>query len=406
MAVDDDGDVRGQTSVKVLHVIPSVAPCRGGPSEAVLAMTRSLNRHGITADIVASTDNGPVVMEVPTGRFIDHEGARVCFLPRWSPKVGALREFQYAREFSPWLEQHLRDYDCLHVHAVFSFFSTRAMQMARRAGKPYLVRPLGQLDAWSLRQSALRKQLYLALIERTNLRGAAAVHVTSEGEAASVRALLPASRVEVIPHGVDARPVIEDARARLRGEFGIKAEGSVLLFLSRWHRKKNIDVLLDALALMKSEPWTLVLAGSTDDAELETQVRSQIAALGLSDRVICPGHVRGESKDVLLQGADMFVLPSSSENFGIAVAESLVSGTPVLVSPGVDLATVVRELNGGRVCQPKAETLAETLRAMLRDVAGFDARTRQRLRTAAEAKFSWAANAAALERLYTSVIHA
>lgn len=389
--------------MKVLHVIPSVAPCRGGPSEAVLAMTRSLNRHGIMADIVASTDNGQTVLDVPTGRFIEHEGARVCFLPRWSPGVGALREFQYAREFSPWMEQHMRDYDCLHIHAVFSFFSTKAMQMARRAGKPYVVRPLGQLDAWSLKQSALRKQLYLALIEKANLRGASAVHVTSEGEAASVRALLPESRVEVIPHGVDARPVIADARARLRSEFEIQAEGPVLLFLSRWHKKKNIDVLLDALALMKMEPWTLVLAGSTDDAELETQVRAQIVSLGLSDRVVCPGHVRGESKDVLLQGADAFVLPSSSENFGIAVAEALVSGTPVVVSPGVDLATVVRELNGGHVCEPKAEPLAEGLRAVLRDAVSFDAEAKQRLRAAAEAKFAWSANAAALEQLYASV---
>lgn len=389
--------------MKVLHVIPSVAPCRGGPSEAVLAMTRSLNRNGITADIVASNDAGPTVLDVPTGQFINHEGARVCFLPRWSSSVGALREFQYAREFSSWLEQHMRDYDCVHVHAVFSYLSTRAMQMSRRAGKPYIVRPLGQLDAWSLQQSALRKRLYLALIERANLQGAAVVHVTSEAEAMSVRVLLPQARVEVIPHGVEARPIIAEAKARLRSELKLLGDAPVLLFLSRWHKKKNIDVLLDALQSMKSEPWTLVLAGSTDDAELATRIREQIAVLGLSDRVVCPGHVRGELKDVLLQGADVFVLPSASENFGIAVAEALVSGTPVLVTPGVDLSAAVRELNGGRVCEPNAGAIAEVLRAMLADAVMLSTEQRQRLRKAAAARFSWDACAQKLARVYDDI---
>jgi glycosyltransferase involved in cell wall biosynthesis len=286
---------------------------------------------------------------------------------------------------------------------MFSYLSTRAMQMARRARKPYIVRPLGQLDAWSLRQSALRKRLYLALIERANLQGAAAVHVTSEAEAMSVRALLPRARVEVIPHGVEARPIIVEAKSRLRTELKLQGDAPVLLFLSRWHKKKNIDVLLNALQSMKSEPWTLVLAGSTDDVELAARVREQVAALGLNDRVVCPGHVRGELKEVLLQGADVFVLPSASENFGIAVAEALVSGTPVLVTSGVDLSVAVRELNGGRVCEPNVGAIAETLRAMLADAVMLSTEQRQRLRAEAEARFSWDANAAALEHLYASV---
>jgi glycosyltransferase involved in cell wall biosynthesis len=111
--------------------------------------------------------------------------------------------------------------------------------------------------------------------------------------------------------------------------------------------------------------------------------------------------VSGEAKDTLLQGADVFVLPSASENFGIAVAEAMVSGLPVLVTSGVDLAKTVQTLHAGRVCEPEVNAIAEGLRAMLQAPASYD--QREQLRSAAAAHFSWAQNAQALNRLYSSL---
>jgi len=99
-------------------------------------MTRALGAQGVEADIVTTNDNGAALLPVETGSMLDHAETRVCFLPRWSPGVAALREFQYAAAFSPWLRAALPNYDGLHVHAVFSYVSTRAMMIARATGVP------------------------------------------------------------------------------------------------------------------------------------------------------------------------------------------------------------------------------------------------------------------------------
>lgn len=389
--------------MRVLHVIPSVATCRGGPSEAVLAMARALNRNGVHADVLTTDDDGPGRMDVPTGEFVTHRDARVLFLPRWSPPVKPLREFRYASALGPWLKAHIDDYDCLHVHGLFAYLSSHAMHIARAAHKPYIQRPFGLLDPWSLQRSALKKRIYFALGEWRNLQAAAAIHCTSENETAHVRDLLPQSRAVTIPHGADPRPEVPEAAARLRAAYGVAESSPVILFLSRWHPKKNIELLIESLANMQAQPWTLLLAGSTDDAAFEQRVRACIASHGLGGRVICPGHLAGEAKDLALQGADFFVLPSISENFGIAVTESLVCGRPVIVSEGVDLASVVRELNGGAVCQATSASLTQALRDTLAALPAFTAMERERLRLAARQRFSWDANAQALHALYREV---
>jgi glycosyltransferase involved in cell wall biosynthesis len=373
----------------VLHVIPSVAACRGGPSAAVLAMTRALNEVGVEADVVASNDDGPAVLNVTLREFVKYEGARVCFLPRWSPGVGALREFQYSGEFADWFREHAGGYDGVHVHAVFSFFSTRAMQLARGMGLPYIVRPLGQLDPWSLKQKWLKKRLYFAALEGRNVMGAELIHCTSVTEAENVKAVLPGARVEVLPHGVKLPEGVA-----LRGERGAVP---TILFLSRWHPKKNIEVLLAALATMREEAWQLYLAGSAEDGYAGV-VRASIRSYGLEGRVVCPGHVTGDEKARLLSEADVFVLPSASENFGIAAAEALACGLKCVVSTGVDLAPLVRELDGGSVCEPTAPAVADALRRELGRVVD-----RETLAARARTRLSWEKNAESLKALYGEV---
>jgi glycosyltransferase involved in cell wall biosynthesis len=375
--------------MKVLHVIPSVAACRGGPSAAVLAMARHLNVAGVEADIVTTDDDGVGNLNVRHLQFSEFEGTRVNFLPRWSPAVRLLREFQYSADFSRWFRANGKNYDGVHVHAIFSFLSTRAMQLARTMRIPYLVRPLGLLDPWSLKQKWLKKRLYFKVWEAENLRHAAAVHCTSPGERSNVLAVLPRARAELIPHGVDM-PILSTELARVGSEKRI-------IFMSRWHPKKNIPLLLEALAFIRSEPWQLVLAGAAADG-YEYVVREKIVELGLEDRVSCPGHVTGEAKARLLYGSDIFVLPSVSENFGIAVAEAAACGLRCVVTPGVDLAEVVRDLGIGAVCEATAHALAAALSIELRY-------THDRELAAGRARehFSWPRNAQVLSTLYADI---
>lgn len=326
--------------MRVLHVIPSVSALRGGPSVAVVAMAREIRTLGIDCDVLTTDDDGPGRMDAVCGGWREHGGARVWFLPRWTPSgPRALREFAVGRGLDAWLDARMAGYDILHVHALFSHLPSRTMTRARRAGRPYILRPLGLLEDYSLRRSRWKKLLALAAADRANVRRAAAIHWTSDRERV-VSTIARGCPGWVVPLGVDA-PVLPSAREA--------REIPTILFLSRWAPKKRIDLLLDALANLRDRPWRLVLAGSADDGRFGERVREWVAGCGFADRVELPGFLDGERKAAALARADMFVLPSESENFGIAVAEAMAWGLACVVTPGVALADDIAAAGAGWV---------------------------------------------------------
>ena len=198
---------------------------------------------------------------------------------------------------------------------------------------------------------------------------------------------------------IEAFPNIKAYLARIGERFGIGSDQRVLLFLSRWHPKKNIPLLLQALTKLANGPWSLILAGTAEEAQHEADIMTLIDQLGLKHRVHCPGHVVGDDKAMMLGGADVFVLPSVSENFGIAAAEAMVAGLQMVVSEGVDLAPAVRSLRAGSVCTTNDEAaLVQALHEQLH--APPD---RERLRADAGRHFAWEASALKLKNLYAEV---
>ncbi|MBL4670819.1 MAG: glycosyltransferase, partial [Arenicella sp.] len=188
--------------LKVLHVIPSVAACRGGPSKAVIEMVSSLRKHGIDAEIATTNDDGPNNLEVSLNSLIDYSGVPVRFFKRVSLPIAPIREFSYSLSFTRWLSRHITDYDVVHVHAIFSYCSSYAMYLARKKGMPYIVRPIGQLQNWSLQQARAKKKLYLNAVEKANIESASAVHFTAEAEQRESNQEFNL-RGHIIPLGID-----------------------------------------------------------------------------------------------------------------------------------------------------------------------------------------------------------
>ena len=165
--------------MKVLHVIPSVSSVRGGPSEGVLGIARALGNHGVETEIVTTNDNGEKLLDVPLGRQTRYKEVPVRFFSRFSPSVRFLREYAISAGLTEWLWRHIKEYDIVHVHALFSYSTTIAMAISRLKGVPYIVRPNGILCKWSLNQQTLQKNVYLALIERSNINASHMVEFNS-----------------------------------------------------------------------------------------------------------------------------------------------------------------------------------------------------------------------------------
>jgi len=347
-------------SLRILHVIPSVAPCRGGPSKAVIEMVLALRQSGVDAEILTTNDNGAGKLNVITKQVTHYEGVPVRFFNRASPPIRALREFGYAFGFSRWLKDNIHHYDAVHVHAIFSYCSSRAMQIARQQKVPYIVRPIGQLEAWSLEQSKLRKHYYLKFLEQTNLENASCVHFTADSEQAQAEKVLTDLRSQVIPLGLNIPMQLRQAKQKIEKRWKLRHENPTLLFLSRLHRKKGIELLLRALSEPFDHPFQLIIAGE-GDPQYVSELETLIDELGLQKQCQLVGFVQGTEKNLLLQGADLYVLTSYSENFGIAVLEAMASGTAVLVSQEVALSTQVAKSNSGYVCELDIDDIREHL---------------------------------------------
>ena len=350
--------------MKVLHVIPSVAAVRGGPSQAVIEMVRGLRSQDVDAEIVTTNDNGKDLLDVPlyelTDRLEEYANVPIRFFPRFSPNINAVREFAFSGALTTWLWQHITEYDLVHVHAIFSYASTIAMAIARIKNVPYITRPLGQLCEWSLQQSKLRKQIYLNVIERSNLLCSKSLHFTAEQEKTEFNQLGLNIPNFILPHGVYIPTPISDAKTQVREILHILDQRPIVLFMSRIHPKKGLEYLISALSKLKEYNFVLVIAGS-GDPDYVNQIKDLLKTHDICDRTHMIGFVKGETKNLYLQGADIFALTSHSENFGIAAIEALAAGTPVLITDGVAIAPMVKEQAIGYVTQLEVEAIASII---------------------------------------------
>ncbi|MEB3360112.1 MAG: glycosyltransferase [Synechococcales bacterium] len=355
--------------MKVLHLIPSLSPLRGGPSQAILEMVQAQRQQGVEAVIATTNDHGDQTFLAPHGHCIESgsipelagPSVPIWVFPRKLSSPVALREFAIAPTLAPWLWRHLTAFDLVHVHAIFNYPTTLGMAIAQAKGIPYILRPLGSLGRWSLTQGCAKKQIYLRAGGRWLIQNSAALHFTSEQEQQEAGEAGFDAASFVLPHGVVVPVAIADARSWLRRWLRIPDYHQVLLFLSRLHAKKGIEHLIDALEILADVPLTLVIAGS-GEPDYVSQITRRIHQRCLESRVRQVGFVSGDMKHRLLQGSDLFVLPSYAENLGIALLEAMAAGLPVITTPEVAIAPFIQQHRAGVITSPQPADLAIAIR--------------------------------------------
>lgn len=350
--------------MKVLHVIPSVSPIRGGPSYMVFAMIKSLRAQGMDAEVLTTNDNGVNLLDAPLLKRVEYESVPVWFAPRLLPPM---KEFIFSPSATKWLWKNIQSYDVVHIHYLFSYVPTCASVICRIKRIPYVISTHDQLSPWSLSQSCLRKKAYLKLVERRNLQKVSAIHCTAASESDSVKAFGISAPSFIAPLGVDIPEAITDASAKLRKAYDIPSQVPVILFLARLHPKKRLDVLIEAAyqLVQQGEKFHLLIAGAGDRDYCES-LKDSVKALNLCSHISFSGFVQGESKNLALQGSDIFALPSHSENFGIAVAEAMAVHLPVVITPGVKISPEIAVARAGLVVEGEPSLFANAIQTLLR----------------------------------------
>ncbi|MBE9109140.1 glycosyltransferase [Nodosilinea sp. LEGE 07298] len=386
--------------MKVLHVLPSLSYKLGGPTQAALNTVRTLRHLDIDAEIATTNDDESALLDVPTGQQIDYDGVPVWFFSR----LARLKAFIPSIGLTQWMVNNLNKYDIVHTHYLFCYAPTLAARLARQRNIPYVSSTIGQLTPWALQQSQRKKQIYSRLIERPTLNRAAAIHCTTPAEAKDAHCFGVSAPALVLPLGVNPTLVIFDAAARLRDRYSLLPHCTVVLFLSRLHEKKRPDFLLRAFAQLnpKSHGYHLLLAGSGDAAYCD-RLQALAQSLGIADSVTFTGFVSGSDKDLLLQGSDIFALPSYSENFGIAVAEALAATLPVIITPEVQIAPDIAAAHAGLVVPG---SLADWTAALSKLLSSKDWRLElgQNGQRLAQTKYNWPAIAEQLAQAYGDIL--
>lgn len=341
--------------MRVLHVIPSVAERSGGPATAIVPLCRALRDAG-TDVLLVTTNEG--LQQRDTDCLTDYKGVPARFFP---VQLGS--SFKYSRPLAAWLKNNAHDFDVVHVHAVFNHASIAAAGACRNAVVPYVVRPLGTLDPWNMRQKPVRKRVFWLMSGRKMLERSAAVHYTAKAEKEATEGLLRLNHGRVIPLGVETADAakIND----LAQWFPALASQRYVLFLSRLDPKKGLDVLIESFVSLarRSEfsAWRLVIAGD-GPREYVATLKEKAAN---SHRIIFAGWVEGEAKEALLRNAALLALPSRQENFGFCVLEAMARGVPVLLSPQVNLAREIEAADAGWIVE--RDELTNRLAAALAD---------------------------------------
>ena len=386
--------------MKILHVISSLAPRYGGPPKACWEMARAVAQLGHEVSIYTTNQDGPGELAVPLGQPVWQEGVEILYFPIQPPRFWAT-----SVPLALGLRHKIPASDLVHIHSLYFFHSLVAGHYCRQNAIPYLVRPHGTLDPFIYRRHRWRKRLVELLFEHRNIRRATALHFTTAEEQVLAAPYTFDTPGVVVPLGIGADEFAlmpEPGIFRRRHpEIGDKR---IILFFGRVNFKKGLDILAKAFGAVarRRQDVHLVIAGP-DNEGWGARVRTWLGEEGVLGRTTFTGMLLGPDKLAVLRDASMFVLPSYSENFGLAVIETMAAGLPVIISDKVNIWREVESAGAGKVIPCEAGKLTEAILDLL-DKPEMARQMGQQGQALVRDEFQWPDIAVRLQETYAILI--
>ena len=332
--------------IRVLHVAGGVEPELGGPAVAIVNYVRASAAPDVEAHLLVAVD-GPA--ELP-------HGVGITTVRRTGRFRGRAKLWGISIPLALWMTRHASGFDVIVVHGAWLFSSLAGLVAAKLARKPCVMIPHESLTDFDIHKpgSDVRIRAKRA-IERVYAANCGVFIFASEMERTDSLTRGTTARTAVIPC-----PIFEGDRAFAQPRPAKALRTPLRIgFLGRFHPKKQLDVLIEALSLLPSEV-TLIAGGDGPDP-IRAELRTLAANLAVGDRIVWRGFVASRDKDAFFESIDVLVMPSEYESFGVVAAEAMHRGVPAIVSPRTGIAELISSRGGGLIVQPVARTLAEAL---------------------------------------------
>ena len=381
--------------MKVLQVVPSLAPEWGGPVKVVNELAGALEAIGVSSEIISAQGRRvgnpeTVTNDIPIHLFETGPLARL-----WTAHTPGLKKT---------LVRKIPDFDLVHIQELWHYPGYIASKIARSRNVPYIVTIHGELNEWNLQQKRLKKQIYMTAIQRGILQKSAALHAITQAESDRIRQLEIETPVAMIPNGIHTEEFenLPD-RSQFVSRYPELENRMIVLFLGRIQQKKGLDILAQAFGNLARtrDDVRLVVAGPDEDNTL-TEVKTILKSHGALEKAVFPGMLTGEQKLEALSAADIFALTSYSEGFSVALLEALSAGLPLVITDECNFPEV-GDSRAGFVVRPNDSVIASALVSLL-DSADLRREMSENARRLVRSNYTWERIAEKMFTLYGNVI--
>ncbi len=343
--------------MKVLHLIDIIDAKAGGAMRAVLDTCRALNAEGVSSVCIATTGAGDDLSHLQQDYpDVETKVFHRSFPARYSNSIDLIN----------WLATHGKEFDVVEIHCIFSVIAWRVSRFCAKNKIPYIIRPHCSLDPYDLKENhRLIKMLIGPLVIKRMLEKSSLLAFTATLEAERVVSYGARIRKIIVPLPVDLSWEQGDRHA-FHARYNIPVNATTILFLSRIDPKKGLQFLIPALQKVKAsfpKVW-FVLAGS-GDKKYEQKVLKMVESKQIYSFTTITGFLKGKEKRDAFASADLFVLPSLNENFGIVNIEAMNAGVPLMISREVYIYPEVEGAGAGKICEPNVESVEQTLLELL-----------------------------------------
>jgi glycosyltransferase involved in cell wall biosynthesis len=386
--------------VKVLIVVPSIAPLYGGTSKLAIELAEALGESGVEADLITTDADGKHSLDVPIENWIDQGAYRIRYFAR-----SIRNEFKLSYSLTRWLWQHVQDYDVVHLISLFTYPIAIAHWLCRLRGIPYVINPQGMLEPWAMEYKAWKKQIYYNLIEKPALQRTSTIQMLSQAEADGIRSLNLQAPILISPNGIDQREFETPIEAEIfYQQFESLRGKTLILFLGRVDPKKGLDLLAPAFSQVHQQfPNTHLVIAGPDNINFQPTAEHYFEQSGCREAVTFTGMLTGALKYAVLSASTLYVAPSYSEGFSLSVLEGMAAGLPCVITTGCNFPEA-GNAQAATIVDPDADQIACALITLLlnQDTAQ---QMGDRARHLIFDHYTWAQIAAQLIQTYSGISH-